>query len=54
MAKKCDYYVDDHGKDWCILKKGEISRDTYKEYCYYDERKKCPLYQYYTEEMKKR
>ena len=47
MAKACDYYIEKDKKDWCILKNTEISRDTYKEYCYRDEKKKCPIYQYY-------
>lgn len=47
---KCDYYIEKSGKYYCVLKgktnDGRISYDTYKQFCKYDARKRCPIYQY--------
>ncbi len=49
--KTCDYYSDDHKNYWCILKKGEVSSETYRDFCRCDEMKKCPIYQYFKENV---
>jgi len=49
MAKPCDFYIDKGSKYWCVVKNGEISYTTYKEFCYYDDMKKCPFYTHYLE-----
>ena len=48
MANHCDYYEYRStlfsGKDWCIYRDQEISRDVYREYCeYYSSSKNCPF-----------
>lgn len=52
--KACDYYIEKDHKDYCIIKQTEVSRDTYKDYCRCDERKKCPIWQYYEKEGRRR
>ncbi len=47
MSKKCDYYIERFGRDYCALKDEEISRELYRDYCYRDDMKKCPIYQFY-------
>ncbi len=42
--KACDYYSDERGKDICMLKKGEVSSATYRDFCKSDEMEKCPIY----------
>ncbi len=32
-----------------MVKKTEISYDTYKEYCKHDYSEKCPIYQFYVD-----
>lgn len=50
MAKMCDYYCDRHSsKYWCLLKEGEVSSETYKEYCKNDDCKNCPIYKHYSD-----
>jgi len=46
MGKTCDYYIEKSGRDYCILKNAEISRDFYRDYCRCDDMKKCPIYQF--------
>ena len=52
MAKKCDFYTDKGRKYWCVIKDCEISEETYKTYCQYDEAKNCPIYLHYKKENK--
>lgn len=47
MGKKCDFYIERSGRDVCVLKDSEVDRDTYRDYCYRDDKKKCPIYLYY-------
>ncbi len=47
--KTCDYYSDDHRNYWCILKKGEVSSETYRDFC----KKKCPIYQNFKENLRR-
>lgn len=52
MAKCCDYLVERGSRYYCLLKKsdgGEISDTTYKNYCKYDDMKKCPIYENHEE-----
>ena len=51
--KTCDYYSDDHRNYWCILKKGEVSSETYRDFCKCDEMKKCPIYQNFKENLRR-
>ena len=48
MVNHCDFYEYRSallsGKDWCLYRNQEISRDVYKEYCeYYSSSKNCPF-----------
>ena len=47
MGKKCDFYVERSGKDYCALKNEEISYSFYRDYCYRDDMKQCPIFQFY-------
>jgi len=49
MSKTCDYYTNYAGKEYCILKKAEISWQQYADFCKYDDMKECPIYQFYKE-----
>jgi len=49
MGKSCDFYIEQGSKYWCVIKKAEISYETYREYCYCDDMKKCPIYMYMKE-----
>ncbi len=53
MAKACDFYIERDRKEWCAIKKGQISYATYNEYCKNDYFKKCPIYQFYEKEKEK-
>ena len=52
MAKKCDFYIDKGSKYICMVKKEEISTETYNEYCKFNYSEKCPIYQFYKKEGK--
>ena len=47
MGKCCDYFVEKDKKEYCALKKDQISYEQYKEYCRADDMKKCPIYQFW-------
>ncbi len=44
---KCDYSTERWGDDYCMLTDTKVSYDHYCDYCKRDNKKSCPIYQYW-------
>ncbi len=44
---KCDYSAERWGDDYCMLTDAKVSYDHYCDYCKRDNKKICPIYQYW-------
>lgn len=57
MAKKCDFLLEKGSRYYCLLiennkEDGEISEQTYKCYCKFEETKLCPIWIHYDKERR--
>ncbi len=50
MSMNCSFYLEKGNQNICMIKKGEINNQVFREYCKNDYSKNCPIYQYYLKE----